>query len=140
MLIWKSIFIYRLLILFISTFSFLLFLYTVSWKYKSDYLHASIDILFYIMLHIINTTMKQSSIWCSYFRYKKGPDLNLPPSPLFVTTPLMHMSRHSFVSKFLPYLYSNFLFEFSSLFLLSIFSLVTLEKFFLLKKCMTELI
>ena len=39
-------FIYNLFILFISTFSFLLFSYTVSWRYKRDYLHASIDILF----------------------------------------------------------------------------------------------
>ena len=51
-------FIYRLFILFISTFSFLLFLYTVSWRYKRDYLHASIDILFYIMFYIINTMKK----------------------------------------------------------------------------------
>ena len=41
-------FIYRLLVLFMSTLSFLLFLYVVSWSYKRDYLHASIDILFYI--------------------------------------------------------------------------------------------
>ena len=51
-------FIYRLLILFISTFSFLLLLYTVSWKYKRDYLHASIDILIYIMFYIINMMKK----------------------------------------------------------------------------------
>ena len=30
--------IYRLFILFISAFSFLLFVYTVSWRHKSDYL------------------------------------------------------------------------------------------------------
>ena len=47
-------FIYRLFVIFISTFSFLLFLYTV----KRDYLHASIDILFYIMFYIINTMQK----------------------------------------------------------------------------------
>ena len=41
-------FIYRLLVLFMSTLSFLLFLYTVSGSYKKDYLHASVDILFYI--------------------------------------------------------------------------------------------
>ena len=51
-------FIYRLFILFISTFSFLLFLYTVSWRYKRDYLHASIDILFYIMFYVINMMKK----------------------------------------------------------------------------------
>ena len=39
-------FIYRLFILFISTLSSVLFLYKVSWRYKRDYLHASIDILF----------------------------------------------------------------------------------------------
>ena len=39
-------FIYSFFILFISTFSFLLFLYTVSCRYKKDYLHTSIDILF----------------------------------------------------------------------------------------------
>ena len=40
-------FIYGLLrVLFISKLSFLLFLYTVSWRNMRDYLHASIDILF----------------------------------------------------------------------------------------------
>ena len=29
-----------------------LFLYTVSWRSKKDYLHASTDILFYIMFYI----------------------------------------------------------------------------------------
>ena len=38
--------IYRLLILFISTFSFLLLLYSVSWRYRRDYLYTSADILF----------------------------------------------------------------------------------------------
>ena len=55
-------FIYRLLILFISTLSFLLFLYSVSWRYKSDYLHASKDILFYIMFYIINTMKKHYTL------------------------------------------------------------------------------
>ena len=32
-----------------------LFLYTVSWRHKRDYLFARIDILFYIMFYIINT-------------------------------------------------------------------------------------
>ena len=41
----KSIFFYRLFILFIRKFSFLQFLYSVSLKQR-DYLHASIDILF----------------------------------------------------------------------------------------------
>ena len=52
-------FIYRLFTLFISIFSFLLFLYTVSWRYKRDYLYASTDILFYIIFYIINTVKKQ---------------------------------------------------------------------------------
>ena len=54
----KVYFIYRLFILFIITFSFLLFLYSVSWRYKNDYLHASIDILFEIMLYTINMMKK----------------------------------------------------------------------------------
>ena len=37
-------FIYRLFILFISTFSFLRFLYSVSWRYKRDYRQASINV------------------------------------------------------------------------------------------------
>ena len=45
-------FIYELFILFVSTLSFLLFLY------KRDYLHTSIDILLYIMFYIINTMKK----------------------------------------------------------------------------------
>ena len=52
-------FIYCLFILFISTLSFLLFLYTVSWRYKR----------------------KDSFIPRSYLHYKKGPDLNLPHPP-----------------------------------------------------------
>ena len=38
---------------------FLQFLYAVSWRYKRDYLHASIDILFYVMFYIINRTKNQ---------------------------------------------------------------------------------
>ena len=74
-------FIYRLFILFISTLSSLLFLYTVSWRYKRDYLHANIDILLYIMFCTINTMKDINSLVPrSYLRYKKGPDLNLLPS------------------------------------------------------------
>ena len=51
-------FIYRLFISFISTFSLFLFLYSVSWKYKRDYIHASIDILFEIMFYITNMMKK----------------------------------------------------------------------------------
>ena len=40
--------------LFISTFSFLLYLHTTSWRYKRDYLHASIDI-FFILSSILLT-------------------------------------------------------------------------------------
>ena len=36
--------------LFISIFSSLLFLFAVSWRYKTDYLYASIDILLSILL------------------------------------------------------------------------------------------
>ena len=46
-------FIYRLFILFASTFLFLLFFYTVSRRYKRDYLHSSMDISFYIMFYIM---------------------------------------------------------------------------------------
>ena len=59
------------------------------------------------------------------------------------------MSHHSFVSKFLQeisIIITCFLFELATLkmplicsYLLSIFSLVTLEKFALIKKCMIEL-
>ena len=52
-------FIYRLFILFISTLSLLLILYTVSWRYKRDYLHTGIDVLFYVMFCIINTMKKR---------------------------------------------------------------------------------
>ena len=78
-------FIYRLFILFISTLSSLLFLYTVSWRYKRDYLHTNIDILLYIMFCTINTMKDINSfVPRSYLRYKKGPDLNLlPPFPPF---------------------------------------------------------
>ena len=66
---WKSIF-YRLFILFINTLSFLLFLYTVSWRYKRDYIHASIDILFYIMFYTIKVAclvdMKLFFLWSDF--------------------------------------------------------------------------
>ena len=70
----------RLLILFISTFSFLLFLYTVSWKYKWDYLHASIDILFYIVFYIINMMKKHwTLLYCLHTYDKKVPIWICPP-------------------------------------------------------------
>ena len=76
-------FIPRFFTLFISTLSFLLFLYTVLWRYKRD---ASIGILFYIMFYIINTIKKQTLLknWLLQDR-----DLNLipPPPPPPPTTP-----------------------------------------------------
>ena len=60
-------FIYRLFILFISTLSFLLFLYIASWRYKRNYFHASIDTLLYIMFYIISTMKKQTLFHvCTY--------------------------------------------------------------------------
>ena len=46
-------FIYRLFIVFTSTFSLLLFLYTVSWRQNRDYLHTSIDnfVLNYVLYY-----------------------------------------------------------------------------------------
>ena len=61
-----------------------LFSYTVSWRYKRDYLCASIDILFYIMSYITNTMKKHYILLYhvpTYDIHKKGPDLNLPPLP-----------------------------------------------------------
>ena len=54
----RGYFIYRWFRLFKSTFSFLLFLYTTSWRYKRDYLHTSINIVLYIMFYITNTMKK----------------------------------------------------------------------------------
>ena len=61
-------------LLFISTFSFLLFLYTVSWRHKRDYPNASVDILFYIMFYIINKMKKHQALFIprSYLQYQKG--------------------------------------------------------------------
>ena len=70
-------FIYRLFMLFISTFSFSLILYTVSWRYKRDYLNISIDILFNIMFYIHDEETPYSFILLSYLRSKKGPNLKL---------------------------------------------------------------
>ena len=86
--------IYRLLVLIISTFSFLLFLYTVSWRYKRDYLHARIDILLCIILYIINTMKKHYKLFLCLVRTydtKKAPISTCPPplslpSPLFIAT------------------------------------------------------
>ena len=77
---WKSL--HFTLCSFISTVSFVLFLYAISWSYKRDCLHASIDILFYIMFYIINTMKKHQTLLYHVrtyknVRYKKVLDLNL---------------------------------------------------------------
>ena len=46
-----------------------LFLCTVSWRDKRDYLYANVDILFYIMFYIINTMKRHSTLFyhvCTY--------------------------------------------------------------------------
>ena len=77
-------------ILFISSFSFLLFLYTVSWKCKRVYLHASIDISFYIMFYIIITIKKTLLYYIRTYDRKKVLIWACYPSHslLFVATPL----------------------------------------------------
>ena len=93
-------FIYRLLVLFMSTLSFLLFLYTVSGSYKKDYLHASIDILFYIS-SILLTQWKNIRLFYTTFtltiqkRSRFEPSL---PSPLIVATPLDKSSNKEIAS------------------------------------------
>ena len=83
-------FICKLFILFIITFSFLLFLYTVSWRYKRDYLHASIDI-FFILCSLLLTWWRNIRLFYTTFALtiqkssRSGPGT---PSPLFVATPL----------------------------------------------------
>ena len=50
-----------------------------------------VKVFFYIMFYIINTMKKHeedSFVPHAYLQYKKGLDLNLTPSPLFVVTPL----------------------------------------------------
>ena len=83
---------FLIFLLLISTLSFLLFLYAVSWNYKRDYLHANIDILFYIIFYIINTMEKHYTLFhhvhihnAKRSRLEPSP---LPLIPLFVTTPL----------------------------------------------------
>ena len=56
----------------VSYFAVSMFLYTVSWRYKWDYLYGSKDILCYIKFYIINTMIPRL-----YLRYKQGPDLKL---------------------------------------------------------------
>ena len=82
-------FIYRLFILFIRTFSFLLFLYTVTWRYERDYLHSSIDITFYI----INTMKKHNTLLYHVRTYntKKVQIWICPPSPLILATSVIYI-------------------------------------------------
>ena len=46
---------------YIHTYSHIL-LYTASWRYRRDYLQASIDTLFYIMFYIINKMKKHKTL------------------------------------------------------------------------------
>ena len=70
-----------------------LFLYTIPWRYKKYYLHASIDILFYIMFYITNTMKKIILVYAMLvFMVQKRSRFELgPPSPLFVATPLRYI-------------------------------------------------
>ena len=94
-------FIYRLFILFSSTFSFLLFLQSVSWMYKRDYLYASINILFYVMFYITNMMKIHYTLLCFVFTIQKSSQFEPqpPPSPLFVAAPLLIL-QHSYTSVF----------------------------------------
>ena len=81
-------FIYRLFVFFISILSSLLLFYTASWRHKRDYLHASLDILFYIhnketlglLYYVCSYNTKKAPIWiwppqstmCSY-----TPDMSI---------------------------------------------------------------
>ena len=85
-------FIYRFLILFISTLSFLLFLYTVLWRYKRYYLYASIDVCF-ILCFILLTQWRNRNIRFFYTTFlltiqRRSQFESASPSPLFVATPL----------------------------------------------------
>ena len=61
-------------------------------RYKGDYLHASLDILFNIIFYIINTMKKQTLLYhVRAYDTKKVLIWTcppLPPSPLFVAMPL----------------------------------------------------
>ena len=80
-------FIYRLFILFISTLSLFMFFYTVSWRCNRDYLHASLDVLFYIKFCVINSTKKHETLRLLYTifvlsihrRSRFEPTLPVPP-------------------------------------------------------------
>ena len=71
-------FIYRLFVLFISTLPFLLLLHAALWRYKRDYLHASINILYYVI-----STMKKQTLLYHVLSYntKKVPIWTWPSQP-----------------------------------------------------------
>ena len=76
----KIITIYLIYLYIFYEYTFILAVFiTVSRRYERDFLHASRNILFYIVFYIINTMNKQDSfIPRSYLRYKKVP---FPPPP-----------------------------------------------------------
>ena len=92
--------------LFISTFSLLLFLYTVSWRYKRHYLHANIYILFYIMFYIINTKKKhfRTNVLTIQKKSRFEPGSAIP---LFVATPLGMGAFHVLIVCHLPALITS---------------------------------
>ena len=64
-------------------------LYAVSWRYKRNYLYASIDILFYIMFYIIDTMKKHETLSyhvCNYDK-KKVHIWTDPPPPFPIPSP-----------------------------------------------------
>ena len=73
-------------VLFTSPFSFLLFLYTVSRRYKRDYLHASTNIVLHYVLYYQHYEETIVLLYTTFvLTIQKRPDLNLPPpSPLEV--------------------------------------------------------
>ena len=83
-----------------SKVSFLLFLYTISWRYKRHYLYVSIDIL----LKLCTILLRNIRLFYTVFllTIQKMPDSNLPPlpSPLFLATSL-------FLAKTLHTLYKS---------------------------------
>ena len=82
-LIFYSMFIYQ----YISILA--IFIYTVSWKYKRDYLHDSVDILFYIVVYITHKIRLFDTTFALIIT-KKIPIWTFHPFPsrLFVATHL----------------------------------------------------
>ena len=87
-------FIYRLLYIFVSKLSFVLFLYTVLWWYKRDYRHASIIILFYFMFYLLTRWRNISLLYTTIMLAIRKKSIWIwtlpppPPCPLFVAMPL----------------------------------------------------